>query len=296
MTTTATGMTRTVLRGSPSRRWRRRRAIVRVLTYAMLVLGAAVFSTPLLWMVTTSVKAPWAVSVRPPQWIPSPVVWQNYVDIFRLLPFGLFVRNTAYITVASVILTLLSCTVVSYGFARLSFPGRGAWFMVLLATMMLPYQVTMIPVFMIFRELGWLNTYNPLIVPALFGNAFFIFLLRQFFMTIPRDLDDAATVDGCGRISILWRIHVYLIKPALAAVVVFSFIDNWNSFMGPLIYLTDMEKMTLAVGLNLFRGQHYTQVHYLMAASTFALVPVLLVFFFAQKYFIQGVTLTGIKG
>ena len=251
---------------------------------------------PLLWMITTSVKAPWAVSLRPPQWIPNPVVWQNYSEMWELLPFNLFLRNTAYITAANVVLTLLSCTLVGYGFARLDFPGRDFWFVVLLATMMLPYQVTMIPVFMIFRKLNWINTYNPLIVPAVFGNAFFIFLLRQFFMTIPRDLDDAATVDGCGRISILWRIHVYLIKPALAAMVVFSFIDNWNSFMGPLIYLTDMKKMTLAVGLSLFQGQNYTQVHYLMAASTFTLAPVLVVFFLAQKYFIQGITLTGIKG
>ncbi|MHB0877466.1 MAG: carbohydrate ABC transporter permease [Anaerolineae bacterium] len=260
------------------------------------MLGAATFSVPLLWMIATSLKAPWALSLRPPQIIPDPVQWSNYSEMWRLLPFGIFLRNTIYITTANLILTVLSCTLVGYGFARLDFPGRGFWFLVLLTTMMLPYQVTMVPVFMIFRRLNWINTYNPLIVPAAFGSAFFVFLLRQFFMTIPRDLDDAATVDGCGHVSMLWRIHVFLIKPALAAMVVFSFIDNWNNFMGPLIYLNDMKMMTLAVGLNLFRGQNYTQTHYLMAASTFTLAPVLVVFFFAQKYFIQGITLTGIKG
>jgi multiple sugar transport system permease protein len=278
------------------RRWRWQRGAVRVLVYATLILGSAMFSIPLLWMVGTSLKAPWALSLRPPQWIPNPVNWVNYAEMWRMLPFWLFTRNTIWITFANVLLTLLSCTLVGYGFARLDFPGRGFWFVILLATMMLPYQVTMIPVFMIFRQLNWINTYNPLIVPAAFGSAFFIFLLRQFFMTVPRDLDDAATVDGCDRISMLWRIHVFLIKPALAAMVVFSFIDSWNSFMGPLIYLTDTKKMTLAVGLNLFRGQNYTQTHYLMAASTYTLAPVLVVFFVAQKYFIQGITLTGIKG
>jgi ABC-type glycerol-3-phosphate transport system permease component len=247
-------------------------------------------------MVTTSLKAPWAVVARPPQWIPNPVVWQNYVDIWRLLPFGLFIRNTAFMTAANVVLTLVSCTLVGYGFARLNFPGKRVWFVALLATMMLPYQVTMIPVFLIFRSLNWINTYKPLIVPSAFGNAFFIFLLRQFFLGIPRDLDDAATVDGCGKIPILWHVHIHLIQPALAAITVFSFIDNWNSFLGPLIYLTDTRKMTLAVGLNLFRGQHYTQTHYLMAASTISLLPILVVFFLAQKYFIQGITLTGIRG
>jgi len=268
----------------------------RACIYFILIVGSAVYSIPLLWMISTSLKEPWAVQLQPPQWIPNPVRFENYPEAWNLLPFELFLRNTVFITTCNVTGALLSCTVVAYAFARLQFPGRDFWFVVLLSTMLLPEQVTMIPVFMIFRALHWINTFKPLILPSFLGNAFYIFLLRQFYMTIPSELDDAATVDGCSKIGILWRIHIYLIRPALAAVAIFSFIGNWNSFLMPLIYLTDTKKMTLAVGLNLFRGQNYTQLHYLMAVSTLTLLPILIVFFVAQKYFVQGVTLTGIKG
>jgi len=272
------------------------RLLERVVIYGLLFLGSFAFGVPLIWMLSTSLKSPASIMARPPQWIPNPIVWRNYVEALTVMPFDLFLRNTVLITFWGTLGTVLSCILVAYGFARLSFRGRDLWFLVLLSTMMLPGQVTMIPVFMIFRALGWINTFKPLIVPSFLGDAFFIFLLRQFFSTIPRELDDAATVDGCGRFSILWRIHIHLLKPALAAVTVFAFINGWNDFMGPLIYLTDIKMMTLAVGLNLFRGQYYSYLNYLMAASTATLLPVLVVFFLAQKYFIQGITLTGIKG
>jgi ABC-type glycerol-3-phosphate transport system permease component len=268
----------------------------RVAVYALLFLGCFAFGVPLLWMLSTSLKTPAAIMARPPQWIPSPAVWRNYSEALTVMPFNLFLRNTVFITFFGMVGTVLSCALVAYGFARLGFHGRDFWFVVLLSTMMLPGQVTMIPVFMIFRTLGWINTFKPLIVPSFFADAFFVFLLRQFYMTIPRELDDAATVDGCSRFGILWRIHIHLMKPALAAVTVFAFINGWNDFMGPLIYLTDEKMMTLAVGLNLFRGQYYSYLNYMMAASTATLMPVLVVFFLAQKYFIQGITLTGIKG
>jgi ABC-type glycerol-3-phosphate transport system permease component len=283
-------------RASGTNRYAVLRSVSRVGVYLLLAVGCLAYGAPLLWMISTSLKTPAAIMAQPPQWLPNPVVWRNYTEALTILPFNLFLRNTVFITFWTMVGVALSCTIVAYGFARLSFRGRDFWFVVLLSTMMLPGQVTMIPVFMIFRALGWINTFKPLIVPSFFGDAFFIFLLRQFYMTIPRELDDAATVDGCGRFTILWRIHVHLMKPALAAVAVFSFINGWNDFMGPLIYLTDMKMMTLAVGLNLFRGQYYSYMHYMMAASTATLMPVLAVFFIAQKYFIQGITLTGIKG
>jgi ABC-type glycerol-3-phosphate transport system permease component len=191
---------------------------------------------------------------------------------------------------------MLSCTLVAFAFARLQYPSRDFWFVVLLSTMMLPTHVTIIPHFVLFRILGWLNTFKPLIVPAFFGSAFYIFLLRQFFLTIPQELDDAATVDGCGIFRIYWQIILPLAKPALATVAVFSFISHWNDFLGPLIYLTSPEKMTIAVGLRLFRSQYSTEMHLLMAASTVAVLPILVIFFVAQKYFIQGIALTGLKG
>lgn len=228
-------------------------------------------------------------------------VWSNFPKALKFLPeqyvYGLVpLWNTVQIVVLSILGTIFSCSMVAYSFARLKWPGRDILFAVLLATMMIPGAVTMLPVFLIFRSLGWVDTLKPLWVPSFFGGAFGVFLLRQFFMTIPNDLEDAAKIDGCSVFGIYWRIMLPLIKPALAALGIMSFIGAWGNYMGPLIYISSPEKMPLAYALALFAGQHGGEQSLMMAASTMMMLPVLLVFFFTQRYFIQGITLTGIKG
>ncbi len=229
------------------------------------------------------------------------LLWRNYSDALKFLPpeykHGLKpLWNTIYVTILTIVGTVLSSSLVAYSFARLRWPGRDIMFVVLLATMMIPAAVTMLPVFLIFRSLGWIDTLRPLWFPAIFGSAFNVFLLRQFFMTIPLELEDAAKIDGCGYFTIYWRIMLPLIKPALAAITIFAFMGSWNNFMGPLIYLSSPENMTLAYALQLFQGMHGGEPAMMMAASTLVMLPVLAVFFFTQRYMIQGVTLTGIKG
>jgi multiple sugar transport system permease protein len=228
-------------------------------------------------------------------------VWKNYPDSLKFLPpetnHGLvFLGNTLQITVLSIIGTLLGSSMVAYGFARLKFPGRDALFVVLLATMMLPQAVTMMPVFLIFRWLGWIDTLKPLWVPSFFGSAFNIFLLRQFFLGIPTELEDAAKIDGCSYLGIFWRIMLPQIKPALAALTIMAFMGAWNDFRNPLIYISSPEKETLAYALQLYQTSHGGEPGLMMAASTLVMIPVLALFFFTQRYFIQGITLTGIKG
>ena len=219
-----------------------------------------------------------------------------YSEALRYIDFWRYLGNTVTIVALSIIGTLLSCSLVAYGFARLEFPGRDVLFAVLLATMMLPAQVTMVPQFLIFRYLGWYNTLIPLWAPSFLGSAFFIFMLRQFMKSIPKDLEDAAKIDGCGYLGIYWRIMLPLIKPALAAVAIFTFMGAWNNFMGPLIFLNDERLYPLSLGIYQFRMEHSAEYSMMMAASTLMMLPVLTVFFFAQRYFIQGVTLTGVKG
>ncbi len=228
-------------------------------------------------------------------------LWKNYPDALRFLPsqtdFGLaFLWNTVYLSLLSIIGTLISCSMVAYSFARLRWPGRDVFFVVLLATMMLPGAVTMMPVFLIFRWMGWIDSLKPLWVPTFFGSAFSIFLLRQFFMTIPMDLEDAAKIDGCSYFGIYLRIMLPLIKPALAAITIMTFMGAWNNFMGPLIYVNSPMRMPLAYALQLFQTEHGGEPGMLMAASVMVTLPVILLFFFTQRYFIEGVTLTGIKG
>lgn len=227
-------------------------------------------------------------------------LWSNYSDALAFLPpeykSGLQpLWNTVYVTLLTIIGTVLSSSLVAFAFARLRWPGRDVLFVVLLATMMIPPAVTMLPVFLIFRSLNWIDTLKPLWVPALFGSAFNVFLLRQFFMTIPNDLEDAAKIDGCSYFRIYWTIMLPLIKPALAALTIFAFMGSWNNFMGPLIYISSPEKMTLAYALQLFQGAHGGEPAMMMAAATLVMLPVLAVFFFTQRYMIQGVTLTGLK-
>ena len=228
-------------------------------------------------------------------------VWKNYSDALAFLPpethFGLvFLKNTLIISVLSILGTLLSSSMVAYSFARLRWPGREQMFMVLLATMMLPSAVTMMPLFLIFRSLGWVDTLKPLWVPSFFGSAFNIFLLRQFFMGIPNELEDAAKIDGCSYYTIFWRIMLPQVKPALAAITIMAFMGAWNNFQGPLIYISSPENQPLAYALQLFQSGHSSEMGQLMAFSTLVMLPVLMLFFFSQRYFIQGITLTGIKG
>jgi multiple sugar transport system permease protein len=275
----------------------RRRVGYHLAVYGLLIAGALVFSMPFFWMISMALKPSDQIFVFPPVWLPDRPRWENFSDGWsKYFPFTQFLVNTVVITGNNVVANLLSCTLVAYGFARLRVRESDLLFTLVLATMMVPEQVTMIPVYYLFSKLGWVNTHLPLMVPSWFGYPFFIFLLRQFFLTLPRDLDDAARIDGCSTWGILYRILLPLSKPALAAVAVFAFIRNWNNFLYPLIYLNDMEKYTLQLGLNMYRGQYYSEYHLMMAVALLVLVPVIVVFFVAQKQFIQGIALTGIKG
>lgn len=266
-----------------------------IISYILLIVGAAIILIPFFWMLSTALKPGYQVFVFPPQWIPSPILWSNFTDAMTALPFALFFRNTMIIEVGVIIGTVLSCSIVAYGFARLNAPGKTVWFIILLSTMMLPGVVTMIPTYILYAKLGWVNTFLPLIVPAWFGSAFYIFLLRQFFMTIPNDYEEAARIDGANTWQILANVILPLSKPALATVAIFTFMGVWNDFMGPLIYLNRQDLYTLALGLNFFRGQYNVQWNLLMAASLVLMLPMLVLFFSAQRIFIEGITLTGIK-
>lgn len=263
----------------------------------LVLLSAAVFIVlPLAWMISTSLKTPMAVLVYPPQWIPNPVTWGNYVEAMTTLPFATFFRNTAAITLLAVVGEVVSSSLVAYSFARLRWQGRDVLFMVVLATMMLPHHVTIIPRFVMFRTIGWIDTLAPLVVPAYFGSPFYVFLLRQFMMTVSPQMDEAARVDGASFLDVYWRIILPLTKPALLAVSIFTFNWTWNDFLGPLIYLQSKENYTISLGLRLFQTQVGTDWHLLMAASLVAMLPVIVLFFAAQKYFIQGVVFSGVKG
>jgi len=268
----------------------------RVVVWTLLVAGALVMIVPFLWLVSTSLKEQRQIFLYPPQWIPDPVAWRNYPEALTVLPFGRFVSNTLIVTVITMVGTLLTSSLCAYGFARLRFPGRELIFMVLLSTLMLPYAVLMIPQYVMFKYLGWIDTYLPLTVPYWFGGGIFnIFLLRQFFRTIPLDLTDAARIDGASELRIFWRVMLPLAKPALTVIAIFTFIHSWNDFLGPLIYLSSHDKFTIALGLATFKGIYATQWHYLMAASTIMVVPIIVLFFLAQRYFVQGIVMTGMK-
>ena len=265
------------------------------IAYLLLLMGSVVALVPFAWMVLTSFKDPSQVFADPPQWIPHPWLWENYGKAFTRMPFALFTWNTIRITAACMVGQILSCSLVAFGFARMRFPGRNPLFIVLLSTMMLPAQVTMIPVFKIFASLGWYDTFLPLTVPAFFGSAFFIFLLRQYYTTIPHEMDEAARIDGASTWQVFWKIILPQAKPALATVAIFAFMNHWNDFLNPLIYLSSPDKRTLALGLYAFQGQYSTDWQYLMAASTVVMLPLLVLFFVGQRYFIQGVVVSGLK-
>ena len=269
----------------------------RFAVWCLLLAGAVLMAMPLVWLLSSSLKVQTKVFEFPPRLIPDPVRVQNYVDALTYKPFHLYVLNTSFIILLNEIAILLSASFCAYGFARIRFWARDLWFALVLITMMLPGVVTMVPTFVMFSRLGWLNSYLPLTVPYFFGGeAFNIFLLRQFFRTIPEELADAARIDGASEYAIYWRIMMPLAKPALTAVAIFTFINAWNDFLGPLLYINSPDRFTVSLGLATFRSVMATRWDLLMAAAAATTVPTILIFFIAQRYFVKGVVLTGLKG
>ena len=267
-----------------------------IFSHTLLIIGGSFFAMPLVYMLSTSLKATRQIAKFPPELIPDPFIWANYPDVFIYAPMHRYLLNTLFIIVPSIFGSAVTSSLAAYAFARLRAPGKNIIFMVLMATMMLPGVVTMIPTYIVFAKLGWVGTFKPLVIPVLLGNAFYIFLMRQFFTTIPRELEDAALVDGCSRWRIFWTIILPLAKPIMATVTVFAFMSSWNDYMGPLIYLSDKTQYTLSLGLQVFISNHRTDWGLLMAASSMMVAPIIVLFFVAQKQFVQGITLTGLKG
>ncbi len=270
-----------------------------VLSYAFLIIGAVIMIAPFLWMITTSLceaKDVWkAKEIWWEGWVPTKFVYQNYIDAFHVVPFAKFYLNSIFVTLAITFGTVVTSSLAGYAFARLSFPGRDKIFMIYLATLMLPGVITMIPVFILLSKLGWIDTYRAIVLPGIF-TAYGTFLLRQFFMSLPRALEDAAKIDGCSLLGIYFRIILPLSKPALATLTTFTFMGSWMSFMWPLIVLSSEEKYTLPIGIQYFKSLHSTDWTLLMAGSMMALLPILVVFIFTQRYFVEGIKLSGIKG
>ncbi len=271
----------------------------RGIAYLLLTVGGVLMFLPFLWLISSSLKDASDVYTYPPVWLPRPPQWHNYVDVMTQLPFELYTRNTLIITVSALIGQVLTSSLSAYAFARLRWRARDLIFALILATMMLPYAVTLIPVYILFRGLHWTDTFLPLIVPYWFGGgAFNIFLLRQFFLTIPLELEDAGRIDGASSWTIFWTIILPLARPALAVVAILGFQGHWNDFLGPLIYLDTNSKWTLAIGLNSLQGLQWGRdtTNLIMAVSVMMIAPIIILFFLAQRTFIQGIVLTGIKG
>jgi multiple sugar transport system permease protein len=274
-----------------------RDVIRRALAFIVVSLGAILFVAPFAWMVSTALKS--QLTMYDPNWIPNPAVWSNFHDALTSAPFDVYFKNSAIVTTLSTAGAVLSSSLVAYSFARLRWPGRDIWFGIVLATMILPEIVTLIPTYILFSRLHWVNTFLPLVVPPwLGGGAFYIFLLRQFYRGIPMELSEAAHIDGASELRIWWQIVMPLARPALAAVTIFAFNGAWEDYLHPLIYLSSESKYTLQLGLTTFEGAGggVPQWNLMMAASIAVMLPVVIVFFLGQRYFIEGVTLTGLKG
>ncbi|EGP4919536.1 carbohydrate ABC transporter permease [Enterococcus faecium] len=265
----------------------------KILSYVLMTVIGIILIIPLLWMVFTSLKPMEEIVRYPPTFFPEKIVWENYLDTIAAFPFWRYARNTLFITVLVVIGNVLSNSFIAYGFAKLDFPGKKLMFALVLSTMMIPGFVTMIPQYVLFSKIGWVGTYLPLIVPSFFGNAFNIFLMRQFYLSINNELIEAAEIDGANHLYIWSHLMLPLTKPALITIAINSFNAAWNDFLGPLLYIQDQEKYTLQIGLQVFQNQATTQWNYLMAGATLVLIPTILLFFFAQRYFIEGMDLTG---
>jgi ABC-type glycerol-3-phosphate transport system permease component len=278
-----------------SMNWRRR--VLLVIGLLLVSLGAIIELFPVAWMISTALKDRYAVMALPPEWIPNPIHWENFREALTFMPFDRYFLNTALITGLGMLGDAGSSAVIAFAFARLRAPGRNLLFGLVLSTLMLPWQVTLIPTYVLFAKLDWVDTYRPLIVPTYFGAAFYIFLLRQYFMTIPFELDEAATIDGAGWLRIFWQIILPLARAPLATVAVFSFLFHWNEFIRPIVYISSYDKFTLSMALQGFTGMFgTTRWDLLMAASLAAVLPCIVLFFLAQRHFIEGIVMTGIKG
>jgi multiple sugar transport system permease protein len=268
-----------------------------VVATVFVCIGLIFLLFPIFWMLSTSLKGQIEALKMPPNWIPAEIQWQNYYDALTFNPFALFFWNTFQFAALVMIGELVSCSFIAYGFARLRAPGRNALFLLVLATLMIPNEVTLIPQYVLFSRLNWLNSYLPLIVPAWFGSAFLIFLMRQFYMGLPKEYDEAAIIEGASHLAIWWRIIVPLSKPALGALGIMSFIFHWNTFQGPLIYINDNALFPVSLGLSMFRSPFGgTPWHWYMAASLVVILPCIAVFYIAQRFFIHGIVVSGVKG
>lgn len=272
----------------------------RISIYLVLIIGVAITITPLLWTVSTSLKGVQQLSAWPPQWIPTPAMWSNYYEALTMLPFARYFANTMVLVIAAEVGALITCSFVAYGFARMEFPGREFLFLVLISTMLMPYIVRLIPLFVFYGQIGWLGTFLPLAIPDLLGrNAFFIFLFRQFFRGIPNEISDAARIDGANDFRIWWSMVLPMSKPVMATVGIFAFQSTWDDFLGPLIYMGQNPDMrTMAVGLYQFKNAPggETLIPYLMAVSVVMMIPILIIFAIGQRYLISGVTMGSLKG
>ncbi len=273
-----------------------RNSAMAIVKHALMLVLVAIMLGPLLWMFTSSLKTVKQTMAYPPEFIPNPIVWNNFADAWKAAPFGQFLLNSFKIAVSTTFGSVLVSALAAYAFARLQFKGKNIVFGALLATMMIPYTVRVIPLFVMMRLIGWVNTHYALIMPPALSNVFGVFLLRQFFMSLPHELDEAALIDGSSYMGIFWRILLPLSKPALATLGLFVFRTSWNQFLPALIFIRSMIKQTITVGLTIFQDEFTIDWHLMMAASTFAVLPVLIIYITAQKYFVKGIVLTGIKG
>ena len=264
--------------------------------YGVLGFLVLVYGVPFYWLLISSLKTSTELFTLPVVWFPGNPQWDNYSRAILAFPFFLYLRNTIFIVTCNIIGSILSCTLAGYGFSRIKWKGRNVVFILVLMTMMLPFQVIMIPLFMVFQRLGWIGTFAPLTVTPFFGNAFFIFLMRQFFLTIPETLSEAAYIDGAGEFRIFTRICLPLVRPAVTTVAIFAFLHSWNDFTGPLLFMTRSRLYTLSIGVQQVMSANDPRWNLLMAVGVLMTLPVLLIFFFLQKYFIQGISFEGIKG
>lgn len=279
------------LRSSRSRRTKQAKAFA----YVVCTIIGIMYIFPFYWMVITALKTDVQIFKWPPDLIPLTPVWSNFIEATRYIPFWRYMGNTVVICTLAVIGTVISCVLTAYGFSRVNWRGRDVVFAVYLSTIMLPGQVTMIPLYIVFRNLGWVGTIKPLVVPTFFGSAFYVFLLRQFMMTIPVELTDAALIDGANEAQTLWSVILPLLKPAISTVALFTFLGNYRDFLGPLIYLTEQKQWTISLGLQMFKNMYGAQWQLMMAASALTMLPTVVLFFFTQRTFIEGITMTGIK-
>lgn len=276
---------------------KKKRMLGHLAVHIVLILVGLFFLLPFFWMLSTALKSDQQIFVNPPVWIPDPIVWENFAEAVTTIPFFKYMGNTAWVAFMDVLGTVIACPLVAYGLSRIEWKGRDLLFFLTIAVMMIPTEVTMIPQFIMFSEMGLVGTYAPLYLAAFFGGRpFMIFLLRQFFMNLPRDLEDAARIDGASELCIYARVVLPLVVPGILTVALFRFMNSWNDFLGPLLYLSDETKYTLSIGLQMFTTQYKTEWALLMAASLLVTLPVVVIYFFVQKRFIEGITFSGIKG